>query len=131
MRDIRRVVGCAKMTTILVVEDDPDIRDLVDSVLSPEGYEVAQAANGQEALEFLQTHDAPSLMLLDMMMPVLSGPELLEIMESDPTLSGFPVIVISAIAELGSAPGVERFVKKPVTNDMLKKLAAEYCPHPA
>ena len=117
------------MTTILVVEDDPDIRDLVDSVLSLEGYDVAQAANGQEALEFLQTHAAPGLMLLDMMMPVLSGPELLEIMEADPRLSGFPVIVISAIAELGSAPGVERFVKKPVSNDMLKSLAAEYCPH--
>jgi two-component system, chemotaxis family, chemotaxis protein CheY len=121
------------MATILIVEDDPDIRDLVHSVLSREGYFVAQAANGQEALEFLKAHGAPSMMLLDLMMPVLSGPELLEILEEDESLrlSHFPVIVISAIADLGSAPGVERFVKKPVTNDMLKDLAAQYCPHPA
>jgi two-component system, chemotaxis family, chemotaxis protein CheY len=121
------------MATVLIVEDDPDIRDLVANVLSREGYFVAQAANGQEALEFLKAHGAPSMMLLDLMMPVLSGPELLEILEEDQTLhlSRFPVIVISAIADLGSAPGVERFVKKPVTNDMLKDLAAQYCPHPA
>jgi CheY-like chemotaxis protein len=120
-----------QMQTILVVEDDAEIRELVAEVLIDAGYLVAEAANGQEALDYLRGGTAaPSLILLDLMMPVLSGPELLEIMASDEKLASLPVVVISAIAERGTAPGVRRFLKKPVSSAVLRKVAAEYCGGP-
>ena len=119
------------MHTILVVEDDAEIRELVADVLQEAGYSVVQAANGQEALDWLR--DAvprPCAILLDLMMPVLSGPELLEIMAEDQQLAALPVIVVSAIAERGTAPGVKRFLRKPVSSTVLRKVVAEYCAGP-
>src|SRR5690606_8080097 len=112
---------------ILVVEDDPEIRDLVAEILRDEGYEVESAANGQEALEILRTPGhVPSVMLLDLMMPVLSGPELLEILAEDGTVPDLPVVVISAMS-CGSAPGVRRFLRKPVSSETLRQVVAECC----
>lgn len=113
--------------TILVVEDDDDIRELVAEVLVQSGYRVAEAANGQEALEFLKEHEGPCVVLLDLMMPVLSGPELLEIMADDERLASLPVVVVSAVADRGKAPGVRRFLRKPVPFDVLRAVVAEYC----
>lgn len=119
------------MQTILVVEDDAEIRELLAEMLVDAGYAVAEAANGQEALDYLRRGDgAPSLILLDLMMPVLSGPELLEIMAADEALSALPVVVISAVAERGTAPGVRRFLKKPVSSAVLRKVVAQYCGGP-
>ncbi len=118
------------MHTVLVVEDDSDIRELFAEVLSQAGYEVVEAKNGQEALDFLRGHDRPCLILLDLMMPVLSGPELLEIMAEDERLAAVPVVVISAIADRGSVPGVRRFLRKPVPSDVLRAVVAEYCHGP-
>jgi two-component system, chemotaxis family, chemotaxis protein CheY len=116
------------MSTILVVEDDPDLRDLVKHMLRDDGYEVATAANGREALDLLETGGVdPCLVLLDLMMPVLSGPELLEIMGQDRRLAAVPVVVVSAMSE-GSAPGVSRFLRKPVSTEVLRAVVAEYCP---
>jgi CheY-like chemotaxis protein len=117
------------MHTILVVEDDAEIRELVAEALIAAGYDVVQAANGQEALDYLRAPAAadPCVILLDLMMPVLSGPELLEIMAEDQKLATVPVIVVSAVAERGSAPGVKRFLRKPVSSAVLRKVVAEYC----
>lgn len=120
------------MHTILVVEDDAELRELVADVLVDAGYDVAQAANGQEALDYLREPSArPCLILLDLMMPILSGPELLEIMADDRELAALPVIVVSAVAERGTAPGVKRFLRKPVSSAALRKAVAEYCAGPA
>jgi two-component system chemotaxis response regulator CheY len=116
------------MHTILVVEDDTEIRELVAEVLGAEGYAVVQAANGQEALDYLRTKGPkPCVILLDLMMPVLSGPELIEIMAEDRKLASLPVVVVSAIAGRGTAPGVKRFLKKPVSSAVLRRVVAEYC----
>src|SRR5690349_2482312 len=64
--------------TILLVEDDPDIRDGMASVLRRFGYEVLIACNGLDAIRVLASADPPSLIVLDWMMPVMSGPELME-----------------------------------------------------
>jgi CheY-like chemotaxis protein len=119
------------MHTILVVEDDADIRELISEMLVQVGYHVAEAGNGQEALDFLRAHECPCLMILDLMMPVLSGPELLEIMAEDERLSRLPVVVVSAVADRGSAPGVAKFLRKPVPSEILRAAIAEYCPPPA
>jgi CheY-like chemotaxis protein len=116
--------------TILVVEDDPDIRELISEVLAQAGYHVVEAGNGQEALDFLHAHERPCVMLLDLMMPVLSGPELLEIMAEEGGYAQLPVVVVSAVADRGEAPGVAKFLRKPVPSELLRATVAEYCPCP-
>ena len=61
---------------VLVVDDDPGIRDIVEAILNEEGFSVATAANGREALDHI-TEDRPALVLLDLQMPVMTGWELL------------------------------------------------------
>ena len=83
------------MTKILVVEDDPDIRELLIDSLCDIGYDVMEAGDGgaglQSALEGL-----PDIILLDMMMPVLGGLEVLDLLKSDPLTRFIPVIMVSA-----------------------------------
>jgi CheY-like chemotaxis protein len=95
---------------ILVVDDDEAIRETLSDCLSEEGYDVSVACNGAQALAHLARCRAPCLVLLDLMMPVMSGWEMLEVMNEDPRLAGIPVVVISAMA----APGVAGHVQKPI-----------------
>src|SRR4051794_30903789 len=85
--------------TILVVDDDPDIRDalrmVLDMMLVDRAHAIATASNGKEALELLGG-TTPGLVLLDLMMPVLSGAELLDLMRRDERLCRVPVVVVSA-----------------------------------
>jgi two-component system, OmpR family, response regulator CpxR len=111
---------------ILVVDDDVDIREVMAEILEDAGHRVLKAANGKEALDLLQSGKRPALIFLDLMMPVLSGPELLELLQSDQNLADLPVVVVSAFADSGEAPGVKRFVQKPVSASTLRDLVAEY-----
>lgn len=81
---------------ILVVDDDPDIRELLLQVLLDEGYRAAGASNGREALDYLRRSDLPSLILLDLMMPVMNGWQFRDEQRLDPRLGAIPVVVISA-----------------------------------
>lgn len=81
---------------ILVVEDDSDIRETLQQVLELEGYRVATAANGHEGLAALETGERPSLILLDLMMPVMSGAEMLDHLRTDERLADIPVVVVTA-----------------------------------
>jgi CheY-like chemotaxis protein len=114
------------MSTIMVVEDSTDLRELIAAVLTADGHQVVQAANGQEAYDLLRDGHEPSLILLDLMMPVLSGAELLELLQNDANLARLPVVVISAFADGGADSGVKRFVRKPVSATTLRDLVADY-----
>src|SRR5579863_2045127 len=81
--------------TILVVDDDADCREMLSDLLSRAGYAVACAKNGREALDYISS-SIPSLMILDLMMPIMSGWELLARQKADPMLESLPVIVMSA-----------------------------------
>jgi CheY-like chemotaxis protein len=83
---------------VMVVEDDHLIRQVIAEALEEEGFEVLEAANGKEALEALrQVH--PSLILLDLMMPVMNGWEFRRAQLEDPTLADIPVVVLSALKD--------------------------------
>lgn len=107
--------------TVLVVEDDPDIRDIVQDLLESEGYDVVPASHGKQALEFLaevKESARPNLVILDMMMPLVDGNQVLEAMKRDPLLASIPVVVISAVVR-EKPDGASAFLRKPVSLEQL------------
>lgn len=116
---------------ILVVEDDDDIRDSLKELLEEEGYRVDTAANGQQALVKLQEQELPQLILLDLMMPVMDGFELLERLRN---ASGPSTVVLSASREadrVRNHPLVKATLGKPVEVDVLLGLLDELRPKSA
>jgi CheY-like chemotaxis protein len=104
--------------TVLLVEDDCDVRDALELLLKRKGYRVTCAGNGQEALESMRSAEtpSPSLILLDLMMPVMNGWEFRAEQLKDPALAEIPVIVISADAEAedhAASIGAVAYLKKP------------------
>jgi len=111
---------------VLVVEDDPDIRDATAILLEDEGYKVAQAENGQRALEAVENGQLPSLILLDLMMPVMDGHEFLERLASlGPERAGIPVVVMTA-AHNPTVPAAKQVIRKPYSVDALLDAVARY-----
>jgi CheY-like chemotaxis protein len=114
--------------SILVVEDDQDIREAIRDLLESEGYSVLLACNGKEALEVLKGINHTCLILLDLMMAVMSGWEFLEARRHDFALAPIPVIVVSAVAdERVKQAGASGFIKKPVDLDLLLALVKKHC----
>ena len=110
------------MKTVLVVDDEFDLSETLRSILESEGYQTSVCANGKEALTSLEAAK-PDLVLMDVMMPVLSGFEVLHSMRTMPELAGVPVILMSSVP-----PSVKRedyrwqaFLRKPFTLDTLIK----------
>src|SRR5271163_1756265 len=84
---------------VLVVDDDLSVRESMAELLDVKGYCVLQAENGQRALDVLKkTPHFPCLVLLDLAMPVMGGPELLEPRAQDPILRAIPVVIVSGNA---------------------------------
>ncbi len=121
-------VSNGRAQPVLVVEDDEDVRDAVATILADEGYVVVTAAHGREALDVLANGARPCLVLLDLMMPVMDGWQVLEEMQQHASLATIPVIVLSASREAGPpAPNVRRYLKKPVGLDvLLREVEAHY-----
>lgn len=113
--------------SILVVEDDADIRTAMVDILESEGYHTESATNGQEALDLLKKIQKPCLVLLDMMMPIMNGREFLDRVTQDSVLAPIPVLIVSAIADKSDTEGAIGFVKKPVDIDVVLKFVDQYC----
>lgn len=106
--------------TVLVVDDDRDIRDTVSDVLSMADYEVVQAANGQAALEQLEGGRRIDLILLDLMMPVMNGFELLRALRGHEEWRNIPVVMASSNRGFNADDvGVAAVLRKPYTVDAL------------
>jgi CheY-like chemotaxis protein len=107
--------------SVLVIEDDVGIRDCVVDLLSDEGFAPVAATNGSEALRLLRdAHVAPAFILLDLMMPVMSGWQFREAQLADDSIASIPVIVMSAVDSKGiSADGL---VHKPFSCDDLMQM---------
>ncbi len=89
---------------ILVVEDDPGIRESVVDCLAFEGYAVEQAGNGEEALALLHRSAAPCLIVLDLVMPVMNGTQFLVELRDDPGLRDIPVVLMTAATPSAGMP---------------------------
>jgi CheY-like chemotaxis protein len=112
------------MVSVLVVDDERDIREAVAEVLKDEGYEVIDARDGAEALLQLRAHH-PAVVLLDLMMPGMNGWEFCAARKREPDLHAIPVIVISA---LGKVSGIDAaaFLTKPFELDTLVSTVRHY-----
>src|SRR5262249_21242039 len=96
-----------------------------------EGYAVLEAANGLEGIERLQEAGSPSLVLLDLWMPVMDGWQMLETLRKDPKLNKIPVIVISAAGGTSQPEGAVAFLKKPVRLEQLLTAVQAHSLRPA
>lgn len=101
---------------VLVVDDDEGVRETLREVVEMAGCSVALASNGAEALTMLRAN-RPCLIVLDLMMPVMSGPELLEAMGKEPELAAIPVVISTSAPH--KAPRGFPVLSKPISIDAL------------
>jgi CheY-like chemotaxis protein len=118
------------LRTILVVEDDADVRESLAELLLTEGFPVAVARDGEEALSRLHENPETALVLLDLMMPVMDGWAFRTRQNADPNLASIPVVVITALSPderkregLGDTP----CLFKPVDVSRLLDMVRGYC----
>lgn len=119
------------MRTVLVVDDDDSIRDAVAFILGKAGYRVLQAENGAEALALLEQGPAPTLILLDLRMPIMDGATFVREQQRRPSLARVPVVLVSAegdLADQALALGVPFFLAKPFAFLDLLALVARVAP---
>jgi CheY-like chemotaxis protein len=116
--------------TILIVDDEPFNVDVLQQELEELNYKLITAANGQEALSKIKSHQ-PDLILLDLMMPVLDGFAVLAEIKGDNSLRDIPVIIVSAADDSksivkGIKQGADDYITKPIDADHLKKKVKEH-----
>ena len=116
---------------ILVVDDDYGIREVLSDVLDDAGYQATTAADGAKALQYLQQAPMlPRVILLDLMMPIMTGWEFRLAQQQDPRLAPIPVVALSARGSLDHERyhvTVDGFMRKPVDLDQLLGLVGSYC----
>jgi len=112
--------------SVLIVDDDDDIREILAETLVDRGFEVATAINGRDALEVLRSMAVrPSVILLDLMMPIMSGWEFCEYRVKSSVLSKVPVIIITARRAVTPPVGVSDVLLKPFDGDELQRAIAK------
>jgi CheY-like chemotaxis protein len=119
--------------TVLIVDDDFDLRETLRDVLQDEGYAVATAEDGLAALAYLEANSAPCMILLDWMMPRCNGAEFRERQCQVPAFAAIPVVLLTADArqdEKIAATGAQHYLSKPVTRDRLCSVVRSICPVP-
>jgi CheY-like chemotaxis protein len=102
---------------ILIVDDDEDIAETIELILQHGGYRCAVARDGAAALERLRTDPLPRVVLLDMMMPGMSGSQFRSEQMQDPRMAAVPVIVMTGDSRAeakAAAMGVSKFLRKPL-----------------
>ncbi|TMA82071.1 MAG: response regulator [Deltaproteobacteria bacterium] len=115
---------------VLVVEDDPDVREVMIAVVENEGHTAVPAENGAEALQLLRNGLNPCVILLDLMMPVKNGWEFRAEQNADPHLAAIPTIIVSAAGKEAMRDlHPDGTVPKPIDLDKLTKLLKTHCIH--
>jgi CheY-like chemotaxis protein len=120
---------------VLIVEDDPDVREMLATLLAIEGFHAIAAEDGLEALHLLRAvrhraPDIPCLVLLDLKMPRLGGKEFRRAQLGDPTVANVPVAVMSGAVDLeqrAKALGAVATLAKPIDFDALMNVVRRYC----
>ena len=120
------------MPSVLVVDDDPDVRVLLETYLELEGFDVLTASNGRDALLRLR-HTRPSVILLDLMMPIMDGVEFRRQQQGQPLLRDIPVVCLSArhdAQQTAKRLGVAECLAKPFDLETLIGVLRRHCQEP-
>ena len=115
---------------VLVVDDDPDIRDALCELLEDEGYRAVSASNGQEALAYLNSNEPPCVILLDLMMPVADGWWFRSEVAQRARFADVPIVVLSGARlteEQVNTLHVDGYLKKPVDLAELLTMVGRFC----
>jgi len=104
------------LKTILIIEDDKFLRELITQKLIQEGYETSEAIDGEEGIKKIK-EEKPSLILLDLILPGIDGFEVLSQTKEDPAISSIPVIILS---NLGQKEDIERGLKLGAVDYLIK-----------
>src|SRR6266545_7014602 len=117
------------MRSILLVDDDADIRMTLRDILTEEGFVVHTARDGQHALHMLEKMEPPDLILLDYKMPVMDGKQCLSLMRRIPRLQAVPVVIMSAATRewSGAHLEVEDVLSKPLDLEVLRTTVSGIC----
>jgi len=115
--------------SVLIIEDDDGVRESLAAILREEGYVVEVVGNGTDALQRLRERTHPTLILLDLMMPVMSGGEFLAVLRQTDATAAIPVVIVSAWAKevakvRAQSQGV---VDKPISIDALLEATHKFC----
>jgi CheY-like chemotaxis protein len=103
--------------TLLIVDDEIDIRESLRDALADEGYTILVASNGKEALQMARVLQRPCAVILDIIMPVMSGTEVYHALKQDPNLADIPVLI--STSDPSRAPSQVPVLKKPINLDRL------------
>jgi len=115
--------GDAHRCSVLVVDDDADVRELLRLTLGADGYDVRTATNGREALNDLRSHAETCIIVLDLLLPVMDGAAFRAAQLRDRSLAWIPVVTMSAAVDgdrRARELGVRRFIRKPLTLDEVR-----------
>ncbi len=115
---------------VLVVDDDLDIRESLAAALEGDKFTITLAAHGREVLDYLKSHHPPSVILLDLRMPVMNARELCRELRQDAIWRTIPIILISADPDLQQAASeldVYAWIAKPIDLDQLTAVLSEAC----
>jgi CheY-like chemotaxis protein len=115
--------------TVLVVEDEKELRDMMRDVLELNGYAVVTAVDGRDALAAIGQIDDLGLVLLDLLMPGMNGWDFFTAMRARPEYAAVPVVVHSS-APVAIPQGVTRVLRKPLNFERLLDVAREFCAPP-
>ncbi|HYU79732.1 MAG TPA: response regulator, partial [Vicinamibacterales bacterium] len=132
MKQLRaRVVVTTPVSTnraprILVVDDDPNICELLNQEFTEAGYRVTLASNGRDAIAEVR-RERPDLVVLDVMMPEMNGFDAAAVLKNDPQTMDVPILILSIVQdkERGYRLGVDRYLTKPIDTDVLFKEVGE------
>jgi len=119
--------GTGRAGTLLVIDDNPEARDIIRRLLTAEGFRLLEAESGEAGLA-LARQELPDAITLDVLMPGMDGWAVLAALKADEALTGIPVIMLTMLDDqhLGFALGASEYVTKPIDRDRLRTLLARY-----
>lgn len=120
-------MGGRRKGLVLVIDDEPSIRDLLRVILEMDGFSVETACNGKEALEKLAKIRRPCMILLDMMMPVMNGWQFYSAKQADARFRDIPTVIVTAYSRHEIEMPPLETLGKPIDFPVLRELSVKYC----